>query len=194
MEITPEQEALLRRIFRYLNKFMLSIWRLGLGGFGNPTKLGGAVMVIKHTGWRTGLTRYAPVNYAIIDGDVYCTAAMGERTHWYRNIIAQPEVELWLPDSRWVGTAEDVSELENRAELLRKILIASGFAAPLFGVNPRKFSDEELDKLVDRFRLIRIQRDAPMTGPGGPGDLAWIWPLSTFLLLVLLLFPKRRRR
>ena len=193
MEITAETEVKFRRIFRSFNKFMLALWRLGLGGFGNPTKFGGAVMIIKYRGWKTGLTRYAPVNFAVIDGDVYCMAGFGKKTHWYQNIMVDPEVELWLPDSRWAGIAEEANEVENRVEILRKVLVASGFAGPLFGANPRRMTDEQVEKLLETYRLVRIQRAAPVTGPGGPGDLAWVWPVTTFLLLGLLLRPKRRR-
>jgi deazaflavin-dependent oxidoreductase (nitroreductase family) len=193
MDITPETQVKIRKIFRSFNKFMLSLWRLGLGGFGNPTKYGGAVMVIKYKGRKTGLTRYAPVNFAVIDGDVYCMAGFGERTHWYQNILADPEVELWLPNSRWAGIAEAASEVENRVEILRKVLVASGFAGPLFGANPRRMTDEQVEELLETYRLVRIRRAAPVTGPGGPGDLAWVWPVATFLLLGLLLRPKRRR-
>lgn len=193
MEYTPETEVKLRKIFRFFNKFMLALWRLGLGGIGNPTKVGGAIMVIKHKGRKTGLTRYAPVNFAVIDGDVYCMAGFGLKTHWYRNIMAEPEVELWLPDSRWTGVAEDVTDIEDRVAVMRQVLIASGFAGPLFGANPRRMTDVQFEEMLDIYRLVRIQRTAPVTGPGGPSDLAWIWPVATFLLLGLLLRPKRRR-
>lgn len=193
MTYSPETEAMMRRIFKAFNRFMLMVWRLGLGRYGNPTKYGGAVMVIKHRGWKSGLVRYAPVNFAEIDGDIYCTAGFGRKTHWYKNIMEDPKIELWLPDSRWAGIAEDVSEDENRVQILRAVLIASGFAGPLFGYNPRKMTDEQVDAMMDSYRLIRIQRTQPVTGPGGPGDLDWIWPLSTFMLLWLLLRRRRRR-
>ncbi len=192
MDLSPQAEARLRKTFKAFNRFMLLLWRLGLAQYGNPTRFGGAVMVIKHKGRKTGLTRYAPVNYAEVDGDVYCLASLGTRTQWYRNLMAKPQVELWLPDSRWEGIAEDASEDENRVALLRKVLIASGFAAPLFGINPRRMSDAQIEALIGPYRLVRIRKVAPVTGPGGPGDLAWVWPLSTLILLIMLL--RRRRR
>ena len=193
MEITPEEEIKLRRIFRSFNKFMLALWRLGLGGIGNPTKVGGALMVIKHKGRKSGLNRYAPVNFAVIDGDVYCTAGFGEKTHWYQNILADPQVELWLPNGRWAGVAEDVTDVEDRVAIMRQVLIASGFAGPLFGANPRHMTDDQYEEMLEIYRLVRIQRTEAVTGPGGPGDLAWVWPVATFLLLGLLLRSKRRR-
>jgi hypothetical protein len=54
-------------------------------------------------------------------------------------------------------------------------------------------SDEEMAPLTQTYRLVRIHLTAPRTGPGGPGDLAWVWPLATTLLLGVLFFRRRRR-
>jgi deazaflavin-dependent oxidoreductase (nitroreductase family) len=191
MDISPIAEARLRRIFRSFNRFMVFVFRLGLGNIGNGNRYVGWIMVIKHRGRKSGLTRYAPVNY-FEDGDfVYCTAGFGPRTHWYRNMQADPRVELWLPDSRWAGTAEDISTDPRGVEILRQVLFAAGFAGPLFGANPRKLSDDDLARMLKKYRLVRIRKAQALTGPDGPGEYAWIWPLATFILLGLLL---RRRR
>jgi deazaflavin-dependent oxidoreductase (nitroreductase family) len=191
MELTQISEQRLRRVFKSFNRFMLLLWRLGLGSWGNGTEFGGSIMVIKHTGRKTGLTRYTPVNYAVVDGDIYCTAGFGSVCDWYSNLMAIPQVEIWLPDGRWAGVADDVSDSKDRGALLRQVIIASGFAGPLFGADPKKLTDADFEKLMDNYRLIRIQRKGAVTGPGGPGDLAWVWPLSTFILL-LLWFRRRR--
>jgi deazaflavin-dependent oxidoreductase (nitroreductase family) len=188
-----ETEAKLKRLFKLFNKFMLLLWRLGLGSIGNQTRFGGYVMVITQTGRKSGQVRRTPVNYAIIDGDIYCTSGFGRRSDWYHNILANPQVEVWLPDGWWAGHAEDITEAENRIDLMRAVLIGSGFAAYLAGINPHKLSDEELEAATDTYRLIRIRREQAMTGTSGPGDLTWIWPLSTILLLVLLLAKKRSK-
>jgi len=191
MELTQISEQRLRRIFKSFNRFMMLIWRLGLGSWGNGTEFGGSIMVIKHTGRKTGLTRYTPVNYAVVDGDIYCTAGFGSVCDWYSNLMAIPQVEIWLPDGRWAGVADDVSDSKDRGALLRQVIIASGFAGSLFGADPKKLTDADFEKLMDNYRLIRIQRKGAVTGPGGPGDLAWVWPLST-LILLLLWFRRRR--
>ena len=194
MDLSYDREQQLRKVFKAFNKFMLFLWRLGIANYGNPSRFGGAVMVIKHCGRKTGLPRYAPVNYYETDEDVYCTAGFGKQTHWYQNIMAEPEVELWLPDSRWAGIAEDISDAEDRVHLLRNVLIASGFAGPLFGVDPRSMSDADIEGILEHYRLVRIRKTTPVTGPGGPGDLAWVWPLSTVLLFIILIFFPRRER
>jgi deazaflavin-dependent oxidoreductase (nitroreductase family) len=189
MNITEDN---LRIIFKFFNRFMLLLWRLGLGSWGNGTKFGGSLMVIKHTGRKTGLVRHTPVNYAIVNGDIYCTAGFGKVSDWYRNIMVHPEVEVWLPDERWAGVAEDATDDEYSHLLLQQVIIASGFAGPLFGVNPKQLSDEDFKDLLESYRLIRIRRADALTGPGGPGDLSWIWPLSTFVLLWLLIRKRRK--
>ena len=184
----------LRLIFRAFNHFMLLLWKLGLAKWGNGTEFGGYIMVLNHTGRKSGLKRQTPINYAEIDGDIYCTAAFGSRADWYLNIMANPLVELWLPDSRWAGEAEDASKMPDGPYLLRQVIIASGFAGPLFGVNPKQMSDEQFAELLESYKLVRIRRTAPVTGPGGPGELAWIWPLTTLVLLIKLMMKGKRRR
>ena len=194
MELSQISEERLRTTFKAFNNFMILLWRLGLGSWMNGTKYGGYLMVLKHTGRKTGLTRLTPVNYATIDGDIYCTSGFGKAADWYHNIRSNPEVEVWLPNSRWAGAAEDITDAEDRVEILRSVIIASGFAGPLFGVNPKKLTDDDFEALLDSYRLIRIQRAEALTGPGGPGDLAWIWPLTTFVLLWVLSRRRKIRR
>ena len=87
-------------------------------------------MVITHTGRKSGLRRRTPVNYAIINGDIYCAAGFGAVADWYRNLLADPHVEVWLPDGWWAGSQRcDDLPAEQRLPVLRQVLINSGFAA-----------------------------------------------------------------
>jgi deazaflavin-dependent oxidoreductase (nitroreductase family) len=149
----------LRGFFRKFNRFMLLMWRLGLGRWVNAwPAVGGRIMVITHTGRRTGKRRLTPVNYSPVGEAVYCTAGFGARSDWYRNLLSDPRVDVWLPQARWPGVAEDVSDSPERTLRLREVLVASGFAAYLAGINPRRVSDAELERLVGEYRLIRIER------------------------------------
>jgi hypothetical protein len=93
-----------------------------------------------------------------VDGEIYCTAGFGSGSDWYRNIMAGPDVELWLPEGKFPARAEDVSACPQRLRLLRQVLIASGFAAPLFGIDP-KISDEKLAALSPDYRIIHFIRE-----------------------------------
>ena len=46
---------------------------------------------------RTGLMRAAPLGYVMLDGAIYCCAGFGATTAWYRNVLADPSVEVVLP-------------------------------------------------------------------------------------------------
>jgi hypothetical protein len=107
-------------------------------------------------------------------------------------MLANPRVEVWLPDGWWEGQAFEVTDLQARIPILRQVIIGSGFAGRLAGLNPYRMSDEELGQATASYRLVHIRRLAARTGPGGPGDLAWVWPLAVMILLPLaLLRPKR---
>ena len=183
---TNPTEEQFRQAFRKFNVLMVGMWRLGFGRWINiwPSVIG-RIMVITHTGRKSGLRRKTPVNYAQIDGDLYCTAGFGHVSDWYRNILADPNVEVWLPGSWQAGLAEDISDHKNRSHLLRRVMVASGFAAPMFGVDPREMDDRELVEATREYRLIRIRPTEHLSGPGGPGDLAWVWlPVIGFLVLI----------
>jgi deazaflavin-dependent oxidoreductase (nitroreductase family) len=200
-DMTPEQAERLRQNFKKLNKFMLSMWRLGLGSWLNFwPEYGGRIFVVSHTGRKSGLQRWTPLNYAIIDGDVYCTAGFGKIADWYLNVKKNPNVEVWLsgglfkPDSWWEGVAEEVPQDDPIwLPYMREVMIGSGVVAPLMGIHPKKATDEELWKITGDYCLMRVRRKAPLTGEGGPGELAWVWPVAASVLAVALLLRPRRR-
>ncbi len=192
--LSPAAQESLRQGFKSFNKSMLLLWQLGLGKFVNIwPEWGGQIMVLIHTGRKSGLRRQTPVNYAVVGGDLYCTAGFGHISDWYRNIQANPNVEVWLPDGWWAGVTEEVTAPELRLPLLRQVLIGSGFAARVAGLNPHTMSDEALDAETGDYRVIKIKRTAAKTGPGGPGELAWLWPAATLGLFLLFIFFKSRR-
>lgn len=184
MVMTPDVEEKLRQVFKTFNRFMVVMWRLGLGSFMRWRWLSGQIMVITHVGRKSGLRHRTPVNFALHEGYVYCTAGFGQVSDWYRNIQTNPAVELWMPEGWWQATGEDVSETEEAPDRLSDVLVASGFAAYLFGVNPAQYTQDDLKKLLKTYRVVRFKRTGACTGPGGPGDLAWIWPVATLTLLL----------
>ncbi len=184
----------LRQFFKSFNQFMLFMWRLGLGQWVNVWPAGiGRIMVITHTGRKTGLRRQTPVNYTLEDGEIYCVAGFGQTSDWYRNLQAHPNVEVWLPDGWWSAIAETLTDTTRRIPLIRQVIIYSGFAGRLAGMNPQTMTDQEIDQATSDYRLVHIHREQARTGPGGPGDLAWVWPLLTVILFPLA-FRRRRKR
>lgn len=173
---------------------MVLLWRLGLGPWVNswPEKMG-QIMVLTHIGRKTGRLRRTPVNFAVIDGELYCAAGFGCNSDWYRNLMTNPSVEIWLPNGWWAGIAEDITGCGDHLQILRQVLIGSGFVAPAVGMDPKKINDDELAAAAKDYRLLHIRRLQPLTGPGGPGDLSLLWPITTFVLLIFLLASLKLR-
>jgi deazaflavin-dependent oxidoreductase (nitroreductase family) len=154
---TAAQMQTLRRVFHAMNHFMVFMWQLGLGGLINcwPAVMG-RIMVIRHVGRKSGRQYLTPVNYAIEDAEIYCAAGFGPGTGWYRNVMAHPNVDVWLPQGWRRVRACDVSDSPARAHLLRAIIIASGLAGPLLGVNQKKLTDEQVINIARDYRLIHF--------------------------------------
>jgi deazaflavin-dependent oxidoreductase (nitroreductase family) len=156
-KFAPHQMNTLRNVFHSINRFMVFLWKIGLGKAINIWPAGfGRIMVIKHRGRKSGKEYLTPVNYAIVEDEIYCTAGFGSVSDWYRNILVYPQVELWLPEGKRSACAKNVSDSPDRLFLLRQVLVASGFAAPMFGINPKKLSDGQLDQVSKEYRLVHF--------------------------------------
>jgi deazaflavin-dependent oxidoreductase (nitroreductase family) len=157
---TPEQLNRLRRIFHYMNYFMVFMWKIGMGKLINSWPAGsGRIMVIRHRGRKTGREYLTPINYAIVDNEVYGAAGFGPVADWYRNLRAHPDVEIWLPEGHRRVHACDVSDSPCRIQLIREVAIAAGLAGPLMGVDPKKLDDEGLDKVSRDYRVIHFEME-----------------------------------
>lgn len=178
---------LMRRIFWFLNKFfMVPMFRLGFGPFfGNP--LSGYIMVIKAIGRKTGKVRFAPVNYTIHKGNVYCISGGRKTSDWYRNLLATPQVELILPGGCIYARMEEISSPEERHIVIRQILKNAGFAGFFEGYNPWRISDDELQRKTADMPLLRFQPLGMGNGASDPGGRAWILATIITLLIVLAL-------
>jgi deazaflavin-dependent oxidoreductase (nitroreductase family) len=188
-------DRLLRRIFKALNRyFMVPMFRLGLGFFvGTP--FGGYIMVLRTVGRKTGKVRSAPVNYAIMDGHIYCLSGFGKVAHWYRNLQANPHLEVIMPGGALAGMTEDVVEEAERLRAIRQVLKNAGFAGFFEGFNPRTISDEALLEKTQRICVLRIHPTGLGSGAGDPGGWAWINAVAATVAIVLvpLLWRMRAR-
>ena len=156
-KLTPRQMSTLRKVFHSMNRFMVWMWKMGWGKAIKVWPAGfGRIMIIKHRGRKSGKEYLTPVNYALVNGQIYCTAGFGSISDWYRNMLVHPQVQLWLPEGKNLYCAEDISDSPDRLFLLRQVIIASGFAGPLFGINPKTLDDQQLDAISKDYRLIQF--------------------------------------
>ena len=175
---------LLRKIFWFVNKFfMVPVFRLGLGFFfGNP--LSGYIMVLKPVGRKTGKLRYAPVNYAIHNGSVYCLSGGRQSSDWYRNLMANPQVEVILPAGAILGQVTEVTNPQERLLVTRQVLQNAGFAGFFEGYNPFTITDAELLLKSAGLPVLRIQPIGLGSGPADPGGWGWVWVTLLTIFLI----------
>jgi deazaflavin-dependent oxidoreductase (nitroreductase family) len=170
-------DPLAHRLFKVFNRwFMIPVHRAGLGAWvGSP--VGGYMLLLRVRGRKSGLVRETPLSYLVAEGSVWVVAGFGPATEWYRNLLADPRVEVRLPTRRITGTATEVRDPGDRERVLPAVVRATGLPAFLGGVNPWTATDGEI---LDRFGfvpLIRIDADGgPLEpGPDDPGGTAWVW-------------------
>ena len=177
-----------RRIFRYLNKyFMVPAFKLGLGPFmGNP--ITGYIMVLKTIGRKSGLMRYAPVNYAIYNGNIYCLSGFGKVAHWYKNLIANPQIEMIMPSGIFSGNAVAVTDVDEKLSMMRQIMKNSGFASFMAGINAFTISDEDLREKGAEMIVIRITPNGIFAGTVDPGGWLWAWLTIAAIIILTLVF------
>lgn len=127
----------------------------GLGGLlSNP--LTGQIMVLRFKGRKTGRTRYAPVNYAVIDGKIYCYQGKRLKGQWYLSLMADPKVEALLPRGPISGFSERVTVSRERVDSMRQILKNSGLGGLIHGFDPRTAPDDLILEKIEGINVVRI--------------------------------------
>jgi deazaflavin-dependent oxidoreductase (nitroreductase family) len=81
------------------------LYSLGLGPL-----YGRLVLLLTTTGRRTGLPRTIPLQYEEVCGSIYVSAARGVQADWFRNILANPVVEVRVKSRRFHALAEPITD------------------------------------------------------------------------------------
>lgn len=107
----------IRRLKRHLWRLMRIppriAYAIGLGPF-----IGRRILLLTTTGRKSGLPRVTPLQYDELNGVFYVGSARGDKSDWYRNILAYPKVEVRVKSRRFVGMAEAISDVEQIADFL----------------------------------------------------------------------------
>jgi len=177
----------MRRIFWFLNKFfMVPMFRLGFGPFfGNPFT--GYIMVLKTIGRKSGVVRYAPVNYTIYKGNVFCISGGRQSSDWYKNLHTNPKIEIILPGGNIYSHMDEITDSDEKVLIARQVLKNAGFAGFLVGYNPFKISDEELKTKIADLPVLQFQPLGLGNGASDAGGWAWIMAIVLSILVVLTL-------
>jgi deazaflavin-dependent oxidoreductase (nitroreductase family) len=89
------------------------VYALGLGPI-----YGRLVLLLTTIGRKSGLPRVTPLQYEEVDGIYYVAAARGQRADWFRNIVANPHVEVRVRNKHFHGLAEPITDPARIADFL----------------------------------------------------------------------------
>ena len=82
------------------------LYAIGLGPL-----YGRLVLLLTTTGRKSGLPRVTPLQYEEISGAIHVASARGSNADWFRNILADPRVEVRVRSRRFSGVAEPITDL-----------------------------------------------------------------------------------
>jgi deazaflavin-dependent oxidoreductase (nitroreductase family) len=135
---------------------MKTLYGLGLGHV-----IGAVILLLTTTGRKSGLPRVTPLQYEEVDGLVYVASALGTRADWYRNILADPCVQMQIGlRRRFQGMAETVTDpgriadflelrLKRHPRMVGAILKSEGL--------PEAPSRAELEEYAQRLAMVIIR-------------------------------------
>jgi deazaflavin-dependent oxidoreductase (nitroreductase family) len=181
--------------FTALNKYVsVPALKMGLGRYlSNP--LTGYLMILRTRGRKTGEMRDAPLGYTIVGEQLYCLAGFGRRTHWFQNLLAEPRVEVILPSRAFSGVAEEVTDPDERRNVLVPLLRSMGVVAGGVGMgNPWRDSPDAIGRKCEGMPLVRVSARGIAAGPEDPGGRYWIVPVVVGTLLTLHLLRRHSGR
>jgi deazaflavin-dependent oxidoreductase (nitroreductase family) len=168
----------LRSGFRGVNRGLtVPLVEAGLGPL-LATPLTGSILVLRTTGRRTGLIRQVPLGYAILDGRIIVVAGYGRASHWFRNALADPRVEVALPGAVLVGSAEESVDPEDRRRAFRAVSGALAVIGRATLGDVEDADDARIDELADAFPVLAITPTGVLPGPYDPGGAFWRLPLG----------------
>lgn len=170
-------------------KWPVQLWRLGLGPL-----MGHHMMLINHTGRKSGQPRRTMTELYQIEGHKYAPSGFGRRAQWYRNIEADPRVTIQTADGTESMRAQRVVEekelltllegVQGRSQAMYKLHLASLEIEP---------TTEDILAKKDRFYWLRFDPTAEPTPPPLPADLVWLWPAALGVVATIWLAIKLAR-
>ena len=128
------------------------LYRLGLGGL-----IAKHTLLLTTTGRRSRAPRVVPLDYQREGDTFYLIAEGGGRSPWYRNLVANPEVEVRVGSRRMKGVATPLSDAKEKARVLRLFVQRSERLAERYYGIPRGASDEGLLALAPQRAIVALR-------------------------------------
>ena len=184
--------------FRHANRYaMVPLHRAGLAAWlGNP--LTGWQLLLTTTGRKSGLRRRTPLGYLVAEGAAWVMVGYGSSTLWYRNLLADPAVDVLLPARPpFTADATDILDPGVRARIIPRLVRSMALPGTTIGCLPWSTPDERILELTAWVPLIRLSPadgSVLVPGPDDPGGLGWTWRTLVATLATVAAFRVLRGR
>jgi deazaflavin-dependent oxidoreductase (nitroreductase family) len=94
------------------------------------------VMLLTTTGRRSGLARTNGVSFMPVGDHFVVFSGWGVTSNWYRNLVANPEVEITVGQRRMRATGKVVEDPARRHELMLQMQARSAGCGPPKSIRP----------------------------------------------------------
>lgn len=176
-------------LMRFFFKFPIIFFRLGL-----RTIVGNWFILMTHTGRKSGQPRHTALEYRLgINGHLYTISGYGAKSQWYKNIMANPVVNI-----QWLGGVEayEAYRVTDEEEFRMGIrLYKSEMSETLDIFLNRMGIPDDMESIVanrDHIYMIGFKQTDATPPPTVEEDLKWVWYVAAGVLGLLLL--RRRKR
>ena len=156
MKFIPKDRV--RGFWKWIFKQPILLYKLGLGPF-----IGNQVLLLTTIGHKSGKERRTPLGYTYepkVD-NYYLTAGWDGNTDWYRNLQANPQVNVWVGKRHFDCLSRFVSE-EEAVKLIQKFIGLNPFASqllPQISGKPFDPSEEGLKRAIPHFPMVALKEE-----------------------------------
>ncbi len=166
---------------KFLFKSPITLWRLGLAPIFDHV-----IMLITHTGRRSGLPRHTMVEYHRLNGVKYAPCAFCPRSDWYKNILSDARVTIQTSDGNQAAIAVRVSDDQEMLDVYELFLRRDPPLLKLY-LQSLDIQNNPAEVLANKDRIYWFRFD-PTDQPTPPplrADLVWVWPLLVAVFAAL---------
>jgi deazaflavin-dependent oxidoreductase (nitroreductase family) len=164
----------------FFYKAPLIHYRLGLGPLLRRLF---RMLVLTTRGRKSGHPRHTMLEHAWHNGHAYIAPGWGEKTLWYQNILADPQVTVQRGRPSYGAVAVRVIDNEELAGLYH----ATAGKSPVWKEYLDSWGIEDTleDYVANKDRLVVLRLDPINYVPLPPlrADLIWVWPLIVACLV-----------
>jgi deazaflavin-dependent oxidoreductase (nitroreductase family) len=168
---------------RALFKWPVHLWRLGLAPL-----IGHQMVLITHTGRKSGLSRRTMTELYRIGERKYVPSGFGRRSQWVRNMEADPRVTIQTATGVESVLARRVVEGGEILSLMDAVKQRSKYFYKHYldalGIEP---GEDDILAKKHRIYWFRFEPTNEPTPSPLPADLVWLWPVAAVSLSLLLL-------